>query len=131
MSGSLDPNIVLRLMRHDLPEQTRQAAELLDSVDEPFEVADIVFVEVAHVLERYYGVSRPTIQTLLLEFARLDSVNCNASLLKQALPTYVNHPALSFEDCCLAAYAEIQKALPLYTFDRKLARQVNGVQYIC
>ncbi len=43
MSGSLDTNIVLRLMRHDIPEQTRQAAELLDSVDEPFEVADIVF----------------------------------------------------------------------------------------
>lgn len=130
MSGSLDTNVVLRLMRHDIPMQTSQAAALLDGADRPFEVADIVFIETAHVLERYYGIDRQTIRVLLSEFMRLDVINCNKTLLEKALTPYATHPALSLEDCCLAAYAEINKALPLYTFDQKLARQAMGVQLV-
>ncbi len=131
MSGSLDTNIVLRLMRHDIPEQTKQAATLLDSARAPFEVADTVFIKVAHVLERYYTVDRLTIKTLISEFMRLESVHCNRELLDASLIPYVAHPALSFEDCYLAAHAEHNKALPLYTFDQKLAHQLDEAVLVC
>lgn len=130
MSGSLDTNIVLRLLVHDVPEQTRQAATLLDCSAEQFAVADLVFVECAHVLERYYHMERSHIQTLLSEFMRLDKINCNRTMLRKALAPYTTRPNLSFEDCCLATYAELNEAVPLYTFDQKLARQLRGAELV-
>lgn len=131
MNGSLDTNIVLRLLVHDVPEQTRQAAALLDHTTGQLAVADLVFVESVHVLERYYQIERSRIRTLLSEFMRLEKLNCNRVMLDKALIPFVAHPALSFEDCCLAAYAELNGALPLYTFDQKLARQIEGAELVC
>lgn len=130
MNGSLDTNVVLRLLLHDVPEQTRRAAALLESATGQFAVADLVFIECAHVLERHYHVDRTSIQELMSAFMRLDKINCNRVMLQKALSPYVAHSALSFEDCCLAAYAELNDAMPLYTFDQKLARQIDSAMLV-
>ncbi len=35
---------------------------------------------------------------------------------------YLENPKLSFNDCCLAGYAALNEAEPLWTFDKDLAK---------
>ncbi len=51
-------------------------------------------------------------------------------MIAKALKIYVIQPVLSFEDCCLSVYAELNDASPLYTFDKKLARQLSQARII-
>ena len=52
-----------------------------------------------------------------------DVLNYNRGLFDLVLPYYESHPSLSFNDCMLAFYAELNHAEPLFTFDAKLAKQ--------
>lgn len=130
-AGSLDTNIILRLLLDDIPEQNAAAVKLLDEqVDCQFSVADIAFVEVAFVLERYYGLDRAVIVRMIERVMSLTQINCNRSLFTKVLPLFVANPNLSFEDCCLAVYAELNNATPLWTFDRDLARRVESAKLL-
>lgn len=128
--GSLDANAVLRFMLGDVPEQKALVVQLLRHTDGQFAVADVAIMEIVHALWRYYGIERSDIQQSLRAFMNLSQINCNRALFDGALEQYVLHPALSFEDCCLAVYAELNDAAPLYTFDKKLARQAPSAQLI-
>lgn len=120
--GSLDANVILRIILDDIPNQHQDAVALFDRQGQ-YDLADIAVVETVFVLAMNYGLSRENISVALTAFLNLQNINCNAALFERALPMYVQHPALSFEDCCLAVYAELNNALPLYTFDKKLAAQ--------
>ncbi len=37
---------------------------------------------------------------------------------------------MAAEDCCLATYAELNDAKPLWTFDQKLARQAPDAKLV-
>lgn len=127
MFGSLDANLVLRFLLGDVPEQYNKVASLLKlKVDEQLAVADIALVETAFVMERAYGMTRSDIALALNGFIALPVIHCNNALFEKVLLEFAAHPALSMEDCCLAAYAELNNALPLYTFDRKLANQAKS-----
>ena len=131
MRGSLDANIVLRFLLGDVPHQYTAVAKLLKSVgSKQFSVADIAFIETAFVMERAYGMARSDIVRALDGFMALTQIQCNSVLFEKVLPEFAAHPALSMEDCCLAAYAELNNAQPLYTFDRKLANQANGAKFL-
>jgi predicted nucleic acid-binding protein len=60
---------------------------------------------------------------------RHPKVNCNRELLAKALPLYVEHPAISFADACLAAYAELQ-GVQILTFAKKLSRQSKHARLV-
>ena len=130
VAGSFDTNVLLRLLLNDIPKQHMAAKELLNNSDGRFAVSDVALVEVIFVLERHYQFTRRQIVEVISDFAAIPKINCNRSLLKKSLPLFVESPALSFEDCCLAAYAEIDNAEPLWTFDRKLANQASSVQLL-
>ncbi len=130
MRGSLDTSVVLRLLLNDIPEQTREAAKLLRRSGGQLVVADLVFVEMAHVLERYYQLSRLDISELIRSFMQLEVIACNRELIGPALDSFVTHSALSFEDCCLATAAGLNQAQPLYTFDQKLAKQLSQAELV-
>lgn len=127
--GSLDANVILRIILDDIPGQHQAATELLERQGQ-YDLADIAVVETVFVLARNYGLSRDDISIALTAFLNLPCINCNTALFEQALPMYVQHPALSFEDCCLAVYAELNRALPLYTFDKKLAAQTTQADLV-
>ena len=61
---------------------------------------------------------------------KLKQINCNQALFEKALALFIAHANLSFEDCCLAAYAQITDAEPLWTFDKKLANQAPSAKLI-
>ena len=75
-------------------------------------------------------MNREHIGMAILGFMSLQQVNCNRMLFDRALMLFQSHPALSMEDCCLAVYAELNDAEPLYTFDKKLAKQSPTAQLV-
>jgi predicted nucleic acid-binding protein len=85
-------------------------------------VADAVFFECAWILGgEIYNFNRVLIGKLLLQISDIPQINCNRAMLERAVPLYVMHPNISFVDACLSAYAELNNATPLLTFDKKLA----------
>ena len=129
-SGSLDANVLLRLLLNDIPAQHAAAVTLLQKFPGQFAVADTAIIEVVFVLERHYNFTRTVIADAVEGLMSLTEVNCNRTLFEKALPLFVKSPSLSFEDCCLVMYAELNAAKPLWTFDRKLANQASAAKLI-
>lgn len=125
MAGSLDTSIVLRVLLEDIPEKTQAAVDLLSRPDAKFRVEAVVFTEAAHVMTRNYQLSRSKVAEVLMGFASMECVDCDEAVINEALEIFVGHPALSFEDCYLTVAARERTGGPLYTFDKKLARQVE------
>ncbi len=119
---SLDTNVILRLMLGDIPEQRERARELLRRPGICYHISDLAITEAVYVMQSN-GKSRPSIITLLQQLFKSLNVNANFALFDQAFPMYLEHPKLSFNDCCLSVYAALNQAEPLWTFDQALAKQ--------
>jgi predicted nucleic-acid-binding protein len=120
---SLDTNAVLRFLLADIPAQYKKVAKLLSDTKTRFEIADIALMEIVFVLESHYKFTRPQIVRTLSMLNKLPNISYNDAMFALALKKYLHFPALSFDDCCLVAYAGLNEAVPLWTFDRKLAKQ--------
>jgi predicted nucleic-acid-binding protein len=126
--GSLDSNILLRLLLKDIPAQ-HDAVLKLFAKESSFNVADTAFIEIAFVLERHYRFSRRQILEAIQGLLDLSQIGGKASI-QDALDIFLAHPGLSFEDCYLAADSKTKRAEPLWTFDRKLARQTPAAKLL-
>ena len=124
-NGSLDTNTLLRLLLGDIPEQTKAVEKLL-TTGRKFEVADAALIEMVFVLEKIYKMDRNLIQENILGIVRNSVFACNKALFENALPIYVSESSLSIIDCSLLTYARLNKALPLYSFDKKLVNKSNN-----
>ena len=121
-NGSLDTNILLRLLLDDVPEQTKVVEKILAS-GKKFEVADAALIEMVFVLEKIYKMDRELIQENVIGIIRNSLFVCNKQLFERVMPIYVSEPTLSIIDCSLLMYARLNQALPLYTFDKKLVKK--------
>ena len=128
--GSLDANVVLRLLLNDVPDQHAAAVALVEGADAPFVVSDVAVIEVVFALCRHYEFSRAAAAEAIEGLMSLTQIDCNRVMLMRALPFFTDHPKLSFEDCCVATYAELSNAEPLWTFDRKLAGQAHAARLV-
>lgn len=120
---SLDTNIILRLILNDVPKQCRKIQDLLMRQQVVYDVADLAITEAAYVLQSGYRLSREQIVEGINRLLNFPGVNYNQNLFGQVFPMYLQHPQLSFNDCCLAGYAALNQAEPLWTFDRALAKE--------
>jgi len=75
-------------------------------------------------------LNRSQIAEAIEGLASLMEINCNNALIENALPIFKSHPGLTFEDCCLATYASLSDAEPLWTFDKKLSSQVKNTKLV-
>lgn len=130
MSGSLDANVLLRLLLNDVPEQHASVLRLFRDTSGQFAVADTAIIEVVFVLCRAYGFARAQAAEAVESLMDLSELSCNRTLFEVALPLFVKHDGLSFEDCCLSAYAELGDTKPLWTFDKKLASQAPNAKLV-
>lgn len=128
--GSLDTNVILRFLLGDIPAQRQAAAELMQSCKGQLAVADLAVSETLFVLTKHYGIRCGDAVDMIQVLMGMSVINCNRIMLDRALDDYKAHPALSFEDCYLAAYAELGNAAPLYTFDKKLAGQLTNTKLL-
>ena len=119
---SLDTNALLWLLLADNPQQTTTVEALLSDKSQKFAVADMVFAEVVWVLQGgVYKYNRQRVAANLQAVIAIQQINCNKVMLENAIPLYVRLPKISFIDACLTIYAELDGALPLLTFNKKLA----------
>jgi predicted nucleic-acid-binding protein len=124
VSGSLDANVILRLILRDVPKLSDAAFDLI-SKGHYFHIADIAVIETVFALERYYDIPRLEITEIIQSLANNPKINLNLAIFEESLAVYSKFPKLSIEDCCLAGYAKLNNALPLWTFDEKLSKQLN------
>ena len=123
MNVSIDTNIVLRLLINDIPQQYVLVHELLNkNKANRFHVADCVFVELEYALRMHYQLDRPTISNAIQTLISQKNIVSNKELFFALLPIYESKHNVSFVDCMLATYAQLNNAMPLYTFDKKLAQ---------
>ncbi len=124
--GSLDTSLLVRLFVFDLPKLSARTERLLSTPDAEFSVSDLAVYEMSFVLTAVYKFSRAQLADAVLTLMSIHNINCNRRMFGNAVETFTKHPKLSFADCCLAEYAALTEAVPLWTFDKKLATQ-SGV----
>lgn len=120
---SLDTNILVRLIVKDVPEQCLRFQDLLMRQNVTYEVADLAVTETVYVLQTWYRWSRQSIVSALSSVLSDFELNYNQALFERVFPMYLARPKLSFNDCCLAGYAALNQAEPLWTFDKALAKE--------
>lgn len=121
----LDTNALLDWLLDRDEARTKRIDTLLSTVRE-LQVPDIIIVELTFALEKFYELPRDIVAENINKIIDEPVLNCNRALFRRALSDYSHHPALSFVDCCLVHYAELQNALPVWTFDKKLVHQSDG-----
>jgi predicted nucleic-acid-binding protein len=126
---SLDTNCLLRWILRDVPEQAALVAALVNS-GEIIAVADAALIETVFVLEKLKKISRETIGKAVMAVIGNAVISCSRELFMEALPVYIGHSKLSFVDCYLEVLARRTGAMPLLTFDKKLAGQLSGAQLL-
>ena len=120
---SLDTNIIVRLIMKDAPEQCLKIQDMLMRQGVRYEVADLAVTETVYVLQTWYNWTRHGIVDALTSVLEDFGLNYNRALFEQVFPMYLECPKLSFNDCCLAGYAMLNQAEPLWTFDKALAKE--------
>ena len=121
----IDTNVLLDWLLDRNEEHSKLIDKLFSSIKE-LQIPDIIIVELTFALEKVYELSRGIVTENVNKVIDESVFNCNRALFRRALTDYATHPALSFVDCCLIHYAELQHATPVWTFDKKLVNQSNG-----
>lgn len=121
----LDTNVLLDWLLDRDKVRTKRIDKLFSSIRE-LQVPDIIIVELTFALEKFYELPRDVVTENVSKVIDEPIFNCNRVLFRRALIEYNKFPALSFVDCCIIHYAELQHATPVWTFDRKLVNQSGG-----
>ena len=130
--SSIDTNILLRIITRDDPRKRLQAIKLLSEDNHTFRIFPPALTETVYVLETLYDYSHEDIIDKLSFFlARFsDNLIYDTHVTKVAFPLYLEHSQLSFCDCMLSAYAEVNNAEPLFTFDKALAKKSASAKLV-
>lgn len=126
---SLDTNILLRVLLQDIPEQVELAMSLLEREDVIYKVSDAMLSELVFVLTRM-KVDRETIVAALTKIVARPNIRAGELMDIELFWEYLHHPKLSFTDCYLAIEAAADKAEPLWTFDKALAKESGTAKLV-
>ena len=126
---SLDTNVLLRIILRDNAELFNAARALLGQ-HKSFAIADQAIVEIVFALGGHYEYARSEIAEVLIQLMNNQHLVLNRALFDKVLPLYTRHSGVSFTDCCLSVYAKLNKQAPLYTFDKKMARDLPHVELV-
>jgi predicted nucleic-acid-binding protein len=121
----LDTNVLLDWLLARDEARTGRIDKLLATAKD-LQIPDIIIVELTFALEKFYEFPRDIVVENINKVIDEPVFNCNRVLFRRALVDYVDHPALSFVDCCLIHYAGLQNVAPVWTFDKKLVNQSGG-----
>jgi len=123
-SGSLDTNAVVRIFLNDIPDQHERVLLLLSQPDTNYQISDLAIIESVFVLEHHYEFTHKQVEDYLIAIISKPNLSFNRQVFLSAIPYYIAHPSLSFNDCILSVYAKLNDALPLFTFDKQLAKRL-------
>jgi predicted nucleic acid-binding protein len=121
VTAFLDTNILIRHLTGDPPALAARATRYLEVAEELL-LPDLIFAEVAYVLESFYEVPRPqTADTLRAVLAYPPIRVIDVDLLQRAVEVYEHH-RLDFADAYLVASAERSGVGVIASFDRAIDR---------
>ena len=126
---SIDTNVLIRYLVRDDVAQAEAARNLLEglTVDNQGFICREVTTEVVWVLERSYKFNREQIADVLLEMLATDSLDFEvADDVTQAAESY-GRGGTDFADQMILSAAGRNRAMPLYTFDRRFSRMYGTV----
>jgi predicted nucleic acid-binding protein len=121
VSAFVDPNVLVRHLTGDPPEQAARATRLLSRA-EVLLLTDLVVAEVVYVLESFYEVPRPRVAELVRAIVAFPAIGvADGSLLLRALEVYEVY-RLDFADAYLVAQAETSGVGAVVSFDKAIDR---------
>ena len=126
---ALDTHVIVRYLVVDDAEQAEAARTLMEGLtfDSRGFICREVIIEVVWVLERFYRFTRAQIADVLVELIATDSLVVEAADdVARAAFTY-RQGGVGFSDLMILSSAERSGAVPLHTFDRRLARMEGAV----
>jgi predicted nucleic acid-binding protein len=126
----LDTNAALRLLLKDVPKQHQAVVKLVSDAHRDFYIPDLVFFEINFTLMRGYEFPKQKVIEFLRSLVAIPHIKYNSDIIAPALAQYEQSPKLSLADCYLAEYARANQIEPLWTFDKKLARQSGAAKEI-
>jgi len=124
---AIDTNILIRLLVKDEPHQSQLAETLWRQLlaKGTVYITKVVMVETVWVMQRSYQFSRQQIVEVANLLLRTDGVIVeDAAQVKKALKLFATQQA-DFSDYVIVASCDHAQALPLHTFDKKLASHEN------
>jgi predicted nucleic acid-binding protein len=126
----LDTSVVVRYLVGSPEDQAAAAAAVIDGPGE-VGISVVVVLETAHVLRTQYGVTRTDVLSALIELLTREDVQVLGLSKDHALEALVGARSLSgtpIADALIVAIVREANAIPLYTFDRGMAR--HGVDIL-
>ena len=128
----IDTNIIIRLLTRDNADQYASAVALVEAAGEgqPLMVNPIVAAESIWVLEKRYGLkpaeARPILARLLysVEFMVPKQIGCDN------WPAWFQSDHGGFSDIVIAAINAENGCTTTYTFDRRAAKAVPGMELL-
>ena len=124
---ALDTNVLLRYILDDDVDQSERARSLIHSLS-PTNRAFMgreVILELVWVLTRVYEFNRSLIVNTLLSLIYAKEFDVEeAPSLEQAISLF-EHSQSDLSDLLILVAARRKRALPVYSFDKQLAKQEN------
>lgn len=122
----IDTNVLVRVLVEDVeqPHQTQVARALVCSTPQVY-VSQIVQVETVWVLESAYKFDKMSI------IQALEQLSQNDALVLQQVESFLlaielyRQSSVDFSDC-LVLVDNQQQQIPLYTFDKRLSKQIGA-----
>lgn len=125
---SIDTNVLLRWLLADNQSQASTVQKLLDQPTlKKVHITDIVIAESVWVMQSVYKLERSQIQEALEIILNYPKFNLNKILFIEVLKDYVTRTSVSFVDLMIASYGKLNNSAPVFTFDQKFAKNVEGV----
>ena len=121
MTAFVDTNVLIRHLTGDPPAQAKRATRYLKGAGELL-LPDLIFAEVAYVLESFYEVARSQVAGSLRAILAFPAIRVlDAELLQRVVEVYEVH-RLDFADAYLVASAERTGVGIIASFDRSIDR---------
>jgi predicted nucleic acid-binding protein len=121
MTAFVDANVLVRHLTGDPPDLAARATRYLAAADDLL-LPDLIFAEVAYVLESFYEAPRAQLATTLRAVLGFPAIRViDADLLQRAVEVYDVH-RLDFADAYLIASAERTGIGVIASFDQTIDR---------
>jgi len=128
--GSVDTNVLVRLLVADDKAQLREVLELLDDVARTGEVLFVpitVVLELEWVLRSRYGFGKNDIVSTYIALLEREEFDFQHEAAIEFAVFHSRQSNADFADCLHISLAELADNLPLYTFDRR-AKRLPGTE---
>lgn len=129
---TIDANIILRYLTNDVPDQAKQAEELLKRVEEGKEdifLPDIILADIIWILEGYYKQPREDIREWITAILSMQGLTfSDKDIALNALDIYMDK-RIDWSDAFTASQMLQREITEIYSFD-KLFDRIDGIARI-